>query len=140
MTFIEWQQLAPDEAARELLRRAQALPKAQQQAAIVRLPSAAEPEARSPSAPSGTPLAGVPYFLKDLFDVAGEPTLAGSTFLPEVRPTPATDSVLVTALRSVGAVLAGKTHLHEFAYGLTGENPHYGDCEHPRFPGPPPAR
>jgi aspartyl-tRNA(Asn)/glutamyl-tRNA(Gln) amidotransferase subunit A len=135
MTFAEWQQLAPDEAARELLRRAQALPKAQRRAAIVRLPSATELEARFAAAPSGTPLAGVPYFLKDLFDVAGEPTLAGSTFLPEVRPTPATDSVLVTALRTAGAVLAGKTHLHEFAYGLTGENPHYGDCEHPRFPG-----
>lgn len=135
MTFAEWQQLAPDEAARELLRRAQALPEAQRRAAIVRLPSAAELEARFAAAPSDTPLAGVPYFLKDLFDVAGEPTLAGSTFLPEVRPAPATNSALVTALRAAGAVLAGKTHLHEFAYGLTGENPHYGDCEHPRFAG-----
>ena len=135
MTFAEWQQLAPDEAARELLRRAQALPEAQRRAAIVRLPSAAELEARFAAAPSDTPLAGVPYFLKDLFDVAGEPTLAGSTFLPEVRPAPATNSALVTALRAAGVVLAGKTHLHEFAYGLTGENPHYGDCEHPRFAG-----
>ena len=73
MTFAEWQQLAPDEAARELLRRAQALPEAQRRAAIVRLPSAAELEARLAAAPSDTPLAGVPYFLKDLFDVAGEP-------------------------------------------------------------------
>lgn len=135
MTFAEWQQLAPDEAARELLRRAQALPQSQRRAAVVRLPSTVELEARFAAAASGTPLAGVPYFLKDLFDVAGEPTLAGSTFLPEVRPTPATDSALVTALRAAGAVLAGKTHLHEFAYGLTGENPHYGNCEHPRFAG-----
>ena len=42
---------------------------------------------------------------------------------------------MVHALGVAGAVLAGKTHLHEFAYGITGENPHYGDCEHPRFPG-----
>jgi aspartyl-tRNA(Asn)/glutamyl-tRNA(Gln) amidotransferase subunit A len=135
MTFAEWQQLAPDDAARELLRRVQALPQAQRRAAIVSLPSAAELEARFAAAPSGAPLAGVPYFLKDLFDVAGEPTLAGSTFLPEVRPVPATDSMVVRALRAAGAVFAGKSHLHEFAYGLTGENPHYGDCEHPRFAG-----
>ena len=38
-------------------------------------------------------------------------------------------------MTTAGAVLAGKTQLHEFAYGITGENPHYGDCEHPRFPG-----
>ncbi|MBP9913651.1 MAG: amidase, partial [Opitutaceae bacterium] len=81
------------------------------------------------------PLGGVPYFLKDLFDVTGEPTFAGSAFLPEVRPTSAQNSTLVERFNSAGAVLAGKAHLHEFAYGLTGENPHYGDCEHPRFPG-----
>jgi amidase/aspartyl-tRNA(Asn)/glutamyl-tRNA(Gln) amidotransferase subunit A len=76
----------------------------------------------------------VPYFLKDLFDVAGEPTLAGSTFLPSAAC--ARDQQRAgDALRGAGAVLAGKTHLHEFAYGLTGENPHYGDCEHPRFAG-----
>jgi len=135
MTFAEWQQLAPDQAARELLRRAQALPTPQRQATIVRLPSVAELETRFTAAPHGSPLAGVPYFLKDLFDVAGEPTLAGSTFLTQVRSAPTTDSALVTTLRAAGAVLAGKAHLHEFAYGLTGENPHYGDPEHPRFPG-----
>ena len=41
------------------------------------------------------------------------------------------DSAIVTAFGQAGAVLAGKTQLHEFAYGLTGENPHFGDCEHP---------
>jgi amidase/aspartyl-tRNA(Asn)/glutamyl-tRNA(Gln) amidotransferase subunit A len=63
------------------------------------------------------------------------PTFAGSSFLPEVRPAPALDSQIVRDLRAAGAVLAGKTHLFEFAWGLTGENAHYGDCEHPRFPG-----
>jgi len=135
MNFHDWQALKPAAAARELRRRALALPPEQQRATMVRLPPAAELTDRFAAAPRGAPLAGVPYFLKDLFDVAGEPTLAGSTFLPEVRPTPAHDGALVTALRTAGAVLAGKAHLHEFAYGLTGENPHYGDCEHPRFPG-----
>ena len=78
-------------------------------------------------------LRGVPYFLKDLFDVAGVPTGAGSTFLAAVRATPA-DSAIVRLLRARGAALAGKTHLVEFASGLTGENPHFGDCPHPRFP------
>src|SRR4029453_9560892 len=124
MTFIEWQQLAPDEAARELLRRAQALPKAQQQAAIVRLPSAAELEDRFAAAPSGTPLAGAPYFLKELFDVAAQPTPARAPLRAEVRPTPAPGRLVVASVRSAGGVFAGKTHPHEFGYGLTGENPH----------------
>jgi amidase/aspartyl-tRNA(Asn)/glutamyl-tRNA(Gln) amidotransferase subunit A len=80
-------------------------------------------------------LGGVPYFAKDLFDAAGMPTLAGSTFLPEVRPAGAHDGAFVAAVNAAGAVLAGKTHMHEFAYGITGENAHYGDVEHPRFPG-----
>ena len=81
------------------------------------------------------PLRGVPYFLKDLFDLAGTKTRAGARFLSEVRPLPAQDAAIVQAFRRCGAACAGKTHLHEFAFGLTGENPHYGDCTHPRFPG-----
>ena len=136
MTFSEWRQLPPAAAAREVHRRVESrLSPAQHRAAIARL----EPEdalaEKFAAAPRGTPLSGVPFFAKDLFDVAGLPTFAGSTFLPEVRPTPTRDSNLVSAVRAAGAVLAGKTHLHEFAYGITGENPHYGDCEHPRFPG-----
>jgi amidase/aspartyl-tRNA(Asn)/glutamyl-tRNA(Gln) amidotransferase subunit A len=66
--------------------------------------------------------------------VAGQALLAGSTFLPQVLPAAKSDAVIVHALRKAGAVLAGRAHLHEFAYGITGENPHYGDCAHPRFP------
>ena len=87
------------------------------------------------SSRAGTPLRGVPYLLKDLFDVAGLPTFAGSLFLPEVRPKPESDSRIVKSLAAAGAVIAGKTQLFEFAWGLTGENAHYGDCEHPHFPG-----
>ena len=136
MTFGEWRQLSPTGAAREIHGRVRAQLSPGQQRAIL---ATLEPEdtlaARFAAVPRGAPLAGVPYFVKDLFDVAGAPTFAGSTFLPEIRPTPARDSSLVAAVRAAGAVLAGKTHLHEFAYGITGENPHYGDCEHPRFPG-----
>ena len=100
-------------------------------------PPTGEPRIASKLAPTietGSPLQGLPYLLKDLFDLAGVPTRAGSTFLDKVRPTPAQDSRIVQRLREQGATCAGKTHLVEFASGLTGENPHYGDCPHPRFP------
>jgi aspartyl-tRNA(Asn)/glutamyl-tRNA(Gln) amidotransferase subunit A len=136
MTFSDWQALTPSAAARELHQRVNTrLPPSQQCAAIAQLCSEADLAARIANANPASPLARVPFFAKDLFDTAGVPTFAGSTFLPDVRPTPAGDGAFVRAVKAKGAVLAGKTHLHEFAYGVTGENPHYGDCEHPHFPG-----
>lgn len=136
MTFRDWQALSPAAAAREFRRRVETgLTVTQQRAVFAHLVAEPDLEAAFAAAPAGAPLARVPYLAKDLFDVAGLPTLAGSTFLPEVRPQPTRSSAIVSALGQAGAVLAGKTHLHEFAYGITGENPHYGDCEHPRFPG-----
>lgn len=134
MTFRDWQALTPTAAARELHHRvATRLSPTQQRAAIAQLATETELAAHFAAEPG--PLARVPYFAKDLFDVGGLPTLAGSTFLPEVRPPFAHDGAFVRAVADTGAVLTGKTHMHEFAYGITGENPHYGDCEHPRFPG-----
>jgi aspartyl-tRNA(Asn)/glutamyl-tRNA(Gln) amidotransferase subunit A len=135
MTFRDWQELSPEKAAREVHARVRTLPKAQQRAAIALLAPKDELIARFKSASRGTPLGGVPFFAKDLFDFAGTPTLAGSTFLSEVRPTPENDGAFARTLHAAGAVFVGKTHLHEFAYGVTGENPHYGDVEHPRFAG-----
>ena len=137
MNFADWQNLSPADAARELHRRAATLLSVDQQRAAlaVVLPEEKLTEAFAAARATNGPLAGVPYFAKDLFDAAGLPTFAGSTFLPEVRDTPALDGAFVRASSATGAVFAGKTHLHEFAYGITGENPHYGDCEHPRFPG-----
>ena len=136
MTFPDWQELAPAAAARELHHRVQTrLPSAQQRAVIAQLVPEEQLMMRFAAAGAGAPLARVPFFAKDLFDVGGVPTFAGSTFLPEVRPTRVNDGALVSALRDAGAALAGKTHMHEFAYGITGENPNYGDCEHPTFPG-----
>ncbi|MBX3749500.1 MAG: amidase [Opitutaceae bacterium] len=135
MTFASWRDLAPSAAARRVREAVARLSSAQQRAAIAAMPSADALAERFAAANRAAPLGAIPYFAKDLFDVAGEPTQAGSTFLAEARPLPAHDSALVARLRELGAVLAGKSHLHEFAYGLTGENPHYGDCEHPRFPG-----
>ena len=135
MNFHDWQQLGPEAAARELGARVRTrLPPAQQQAAIAWLASPSQLEQQFAAASRG-PLARVPFFAKDLFALAGMPMFAGSTFLPEALPTPESDGAFVSALRRAGAVPAGATHLHEFAYGITGENPHYGDCEHPRFRG-----
>lgn len=156
-----WQALSPVRAAREVHARIAALPDPLRRAALAWLQPEAELAAElaareTPASPvvgasllaTSTepvasklaptkeplrPLRGVPCFVKDLFDVAGVPTFAGSTFLPLVRDTPG-DSAIVRRLRELGAGIAGKTHLVEFASGLTGENPHYGDCPHPRFP------
>ncbi len=135
MTFASWRDLAPSAAVRRLREGVARLSSAQQRAAIASMPSEAVLTERFAAANRAAPFGAIPYFAKDLYDVAGEPTHAGSTFLAEVRPLPAHDSALVARLHELGAVLAGKAQLHEFAYGLTGENPHYGDCEHPRFPG-----
>ena len=136
MTFPEWQQLPPAEAAREVHHRIRTrLAPGQQPAVIAALPDEAALAEVFARVSRGAPLGGVPYFLKDLFPLAGQPMFAGSTFLPEVFPPADQDCAMVRALQDAGGVLAGRTHLHEFAYGITGENPHYGDCEHPRFPG-----
>lgn len=80
------------------------------------------------------PLSGVPYLLKDLYDVAGWPTSASSLFLSSVRPAPDTSSALARSLDEAGGIFAGKTHLVEFAYGMEGSNSHFGDGVHPHFP------
>ena len=76
------------------------------------------------------PLAGIPIAVKDLFDVAGEPTAAGSTALKDAAPAKA-DAVIVQRLRAAGAVLVGRTNMTEFAYSGIGINPHYGTPRNP---------
>ena len=76
------------------------------------------------------PLAGVPYAVKNLFDVAGLPTLAGAHVHRE-HPPAATDAVLVARMRDAGAVLVGTLNMDEFAYGFTTENAHFGVTRNP---------
>jgi amidase/aspartyl-tRNA(Asn)/glutamyl-tRNA(Gln) amidotransferase subunit A len=135
LDFSAWHSLAPGEAARELRRRAARLSPMQQRAVFASLDDEERLTAAFATTDRAKPLGGVPFLVKDVFDQAGKPTFAGSTFLPEVRPTPQHNGAFVRDVRAAGGVCAGKTHLHEFAFGITGENPHYGDCEHPRFPG-----
>jgi Asp-tRNA(Asn)/Glu-tRNA(Gln) amidotransferase A subunit family amidase len=78
-----------------------------------------------------SPLWGIPVSVKDCFDLAGSPTSCGVRFYRDLHGFASRDSWLVEQLRSAGAVIIGKTHLHPLAYGITGENPEFGDCEQP---------
>lgn len=139
MTLAAWQDLAqrdPTKAATTLLQRLHALPAAQQRAIVSWCPTAdALAAAFAQQTAHRGPLAGVPFFAKDLFPVSGVPLHAGSGFLADITPVPERDAALVADLKRLGAVLAGTAHLHEFAYGLTGDNPHWGDVEIPGHSG-----
>ena len=85
-----------------------------------------------------SPLAGLPVSIKDLFDVAGERTLAGSKALDDAQPA-AKDAVAIARLKAAGAVIVGRTNMTEFAFSGVGINPHYGTPGNPfdrkRIPG-----
>jgi aspartyl-tRNA(Asn)/glutamyl-tRNA(Gln) amidotransferase subunit A len=77
-----------------------------------------------------SPLAGLPVSLKDLFDVSGECTLAGSKALDDSPPAQH-DAPVVARLRAAGSVLIGRTNMTEFAFSGVGINPHYGTPGNP---------
>jgi aspartyl-tRNA(Asn)/glutamyl-tRNA(Gln) amidotransferase subunit A len=85
------------------------------------------------------PLDGVIVSIKDLFDVAGEPTRAGSKVLAEETAPAIADAPVVRRLRAGGAVILAKTNMTEFAFGAVGANPHFGTPGNPadrtRVPG-----
>ena len=93
---------------------------------------------RSGHAP--TPFTGIPFSIKDLFDVAGEVTLAASKVLVD-QPKAVSDAPVVARLKAAGFVIMGKTNMTEFAYSGLGINPHHGtplnphDREAGRIPG-----
>lgn len=139
-TITDWKDCvhgSPDAAAQLYLQRIAALPADTRRRVFAALPSREELLKQFELARNleDAVLAGVPYLLKDLFDFPGYPTTASSSFLAEVRPQPQRESRLSIDLRAKGAVFAGKTHLNEFAYGLSGENLTFGDCPHPVLPG-----
>jgi 1-carboxybiuret hydrolase len=76
------------------------------------------------------PLAGVPFAVKNLFDVAGLPTLAGSKINRERQPA-ARDAALIERLEATDAILVGALNMGEYAYDFTGENAHDGASRNP---------
>lgn len=78
-----------------------------------------------------SPLDGVPVSIKDLFDVAGEVTTAGSVVLREHGAPAKRDALVVRRLAAAGAVIVGKTNMTEFAYSGLGLNPHHGTPRNP---------
>ena len=72
-----------------------------------------------------SPFAGIPISVKDLFDLAGEVTTAGSKVLKDAAPALG-DAPAIAALKSAGLVVLGRTNMTEFAYSGVGLNPHYG--------------
>ncbi|HEY5890412.1 MAG TPA: amidase [Acidimicrobiia bacterium] len=85
----------------------------------------------SVTAKPGGPLSGVPIAIKDLIDHAGRVTTLGSAFYRDIPTTTATS---IQRLEEAGAVVVGRTGLHEFAFGFSSENPHFGPVHNPWDP------
>ena len=79
------------------------------------------------------PLAGAPFAAKNLYDIEGVTTLAGSV-IERDRPPAVRDATLVARLEDAGAVLVGALNMDEYAYGFTTENSHYGPTRNPHDP------
>ncbi|MCL6453014.1 MAG: amidase [Alicyclobacillus sp.] len=75
------------------------------------------------------PLAGIPLAVKDLFDIAGMPSTYGGRHFVHHRP--AATATAVARLVQAGAIVIGKANLHEYAFGTSGENPHFGNAHNP---------
>ena len=88
--------------------------------AAARASDAARAAGQTPS-----PLAGIPISIKDLFDIGGEVTRAGSIVLDNVPPA-GVDAPAIARLKAAGVILVGRTNMTEFAYGANGINQHYG--------------
>lgn len=76
-----------------------------------------------------SPLHGVPIAIKDIFETKGRVTTSGSKLFTKWKST--ADAIVVQKLKAAGAIIIGKTNLHEFAMGATTENPHFGPTRNP---------
>ena len=137
---IARRQLSPLEATRSVLERIERLDKRLNSYITVMRDEALREAAAAEKAIPGNYLGllhGVPLSLKDLFCTKGVKTTAGSKVLADFLPQE--DATVVARLRAAGAIIVGKTNMHEFAYGPTNDNPHYGPVHNPwdleRIPG-----
>ena len=86
-------------------------------------------DGNTPSHQTDGSLTGLDFGVKDLIDVEGVRTTAGGTFLKDHIAQD--DAAVIRQLRGAGAIIIGKTHLHEYAIGATNVNPHYGPARNP---------
>jgi Asp-tRNA(Asn)/Glu-tRNA(Gln) amidotransferase A subunit family amidase len=98
--------------------------------ALARARALDEARARRDALP---PLAGVPFAVKNLFDIAGLTTLAGAKINRDAPPAKR-DATIIRRLEAAGAVLVGALNMGEYAYDFTGENMHYGPSHNPIDP------
>ena len=92
--------------------------------------AAAESDRRLASSQGRSLLEGIPVSIKDLFDVEGEVTTAGSVALRS-HAVASRDAPVVARLREAGAVVIGRTHMSEYAFTGLGDNPHFPKCQNP---------
>lgn len=131
--LLERRAISPVELVRAHLERIEALD-GRLNCFITRTPELALARAREAEQEIGHggyrgPLHGVPLALKDLYATRGVRTTAGSSFLADHVPDE--DAEAVRRLNAAGVVLLGKLNMHEWALGLTNENPHYGPVRNP---------
>lgn len=143
--LLQKKKISPVELAKIILRRIERLnPRLNAYITVtedlaLRQARAAEAEIAAPRgrAKYRGPLHGIPIALKDNICTAGIRTTAGSKILANFIPKE--DAAVVRLLRRAGAIILGKTNLHEFAYGVTSNNPHFGPVRNPwdptRIPG-----
>jgi aspartyl-tRNA(Asn)/glutamyl-tRNA(Gln) amidotransferase subunit A len=98
--------------------------------AFISLNSAFQSDDHDSDQEKGLPLHGIPVSIKDLFLTKGTPTTAGSRVF-STGIAARSDAEIVRRLKSAGALILGKTNLHEFAYGITNENEHFGPTRNP---------
>jgi aspartyl-tRNA(Asn)/glutamyl-tRNA(Gln) amidotransferase subunit A len=126
-------ELSPVELTQTILDRIDRLePRLNAFITVMRDEALAQARAAEQALAAGTdlgPLHGIPVSLKDLYQTAGVKTTGGSKILADWVPT--ADSTVTRRLREAGAIIVGKNNLHEFAYGATNENPHYGSAHNP---------
>ena len=133
--------VSPVEVAQETLRRIERLdPQLNSYLTVtaeLALAQARQAEAEIRGGCKRGPLHGVPYAAKDLLDTRGIRTTVGSKILADRVPN--SDAAVIAKLSAAGAVLIGKTGMHEWAYGITSSNPHFGPVRNPwnteRIPG-----
>jgi aspartyl-tRNA(Asn)/glutamyl-tRNA(Gln) amidotransferase subunit A len=139
--LVRRKEISPPELLRQTLSRIEQVDKQLNSYITVMVPSAEE-EARSAEKEIlrgryRGPLHGLPVAIKDMFATRGVRTTCGSKVLRDWVPDE--DATAVARLRAAGAVIVGKTNMHEFSYGVTSDNPHFGPVHNPwdlqRVPG-----